>query len=108
MKLNTLVFGGMSSKFGSGRHRSIGRAKLVPVTGNELVEAVRKAYALNEEKVMVSYNGVDAEKFNPGNRSERLCRMIGSEHIIIFSCELFAQRGLDVLLRSSVSQEGYA
>jgi glycosyltransferase involved in cell wall biosynthesis len=82
---------------------SFRRAKLVLVTGDELVEPVRERYALNEGKVMVSYNGVDTEKFNPRNRSEQLRRRIGSEHIIVFSGELFAPRGVDVLLHALAS-----
>lgn len=82
---------------------SFRRAKLVLVTGDELVEPVRERFGLNEVKVMVSYNGVDTEKFNPRNRSEQLRRTIGSEHIIVFSGELFAPRGVDVLLQALAS-----
>ncbi|KUK74345.1 MAG: Membrane-anchored group 1 glycosyltransferase protein [Methanobacterium sp. 42_16] len=70
---------------------------------NSLKNWVQKEYSLDSEKITVIPNGVDCEKFKPGNKSntgESLRNKIGNpEKIVLYAGYLDQVNGMDMLIK---------
>ena len=78
------------------------RASSVLVPGDELVELAKRMHGGKNATVGVSYNGVDTKRFRRENRNHFLRQTLGSKHIVIFSGELTALDGIEVLVQAAV------
>ncbi len=83
-----------------------GNYKLIIANSQKGMEEIIRHYNVPPEKIAVVYNGVDLERFHPGNRGlyrEELRRSLGiarDELILLFVGSGFERKGLDFLLRA--------
>jgi UDP-glucose:(heptosyl)LPS alpha-1,3-glucosyltransferase len=67
-------------------------------------EDIIRWYAIPEERITVIYNGVDLERFSPGNRqyrnSIRKRHRLGEEKVILFVSNNFRMKGLRTLMEA--------
>ena len=79
---------------------------IIVVNSAMVKEQIRRYYGTPEEKIIVSYNGVDLNKFSPLNRigwRSEMRQAIGiGEHdkVILFVGSGFRRKGLDTLIHS--------
>ena len=80
------------------------KADAIVAVSQELVRQVAEL-GIDEAKIHVIYNGVDAEMFHPGCRYEARSRLgIASENnVVLFVGNLVPVKGLDVLLEACVT-----
>jgi UDP-glucose:(heptosyl)LPS alpha-1,3-glucosyltransferase len=79
---------------------------LIVVNSIMVKEQIRKYYGTPEDKITVAYNGVDLNKYSPGNRSAWRTGMrdtlgIGRmDKVILFVGSGFSRKGLETLIQS--------
>jgi len=76
------------------------KATLVVTISNYSVQKIVELYCVDENKIRIVPNGVDVQRFKPGNDYDEAKKIVGenNEHIVLFVGNLIPRKGLHLLI----------